>query len=102
MSYTADARKVLAKATPTVDTEGNVVKWEVEGRYSLNGYHSTYRHEFDADVLKPVSDWTKAELWAEMPTAQWDMVFESQYQSVVVDGPTAPVRKSDFDIRKMK
>ena len=99
---TDTARIELAKATPTVATDGNVVKWEVEMKYSLNGYHSTYHHEFEPGTLKAETAWTRAELIAECPTVQWANVFDSQYESAGPNaGVGAPVRRSDFDHRRM-
>ena len=96
------ARKGIAKATPTVDVDGNVIKWEVEYRYGHNGYQSTMRHEFEPTVLKAEGLWTQADLLAECPFAQWEAVFDSQYNSA---GPearaAAPSRKPSFDVRKM-
>ena len=98
----ADAAKKVFDATPTVSKDGNVVKWEMECTYKLNGYEATHRHDFKPDVLKPLAQWTKAELVAEFPHAQRDNVFNSQYDSA---GPEAVAkaddRVADFDIRTM-
>ena len=95
------ATKVLTKAVPTVKN-GNVIKWEVEMRYMLNGYQSTMRHEINVPSLnKTPGAWTRTELLAECPTAQWDRVFDSQYQSVMVDSLTAPTRDDTFDVTTM-
>ena len=97
------ARKGLVKAVPTVAVDGNVIKWEVEYRYGHNGYQSTYRHDFEPTELKPEADWSQAELLAECPFAQWQAVFDSQYDSAGPEAQAAaPTRKSDFDVRKMR
>ena len=102
MSHVTDAKKKFVKARPTVDkVSGNVVKWEIEYEYSKNGYKSVMRDDFSPDVDKKPEEFTKAEILAECNTAQWDMVYESQYQSVMVDSLTSP-EAIDFDHKKLK
>lgn len=103
-NWGAQARKTIAKAVPTVDvTTGNVTAWEIEVKYSLNGYQSTYHHRDEALAHdKPASEWTKKELLEECPTNQWERVFTSQYHSVVIGNPDAPQKDDAFDFRKMK
>ena len=47
---------------------------------------------------KAEGDWTKKELEDLCPTAKWDAVFASQYDSVITNPPKVPVANNDFVI----
>ena len=47
---------------------------------------------------KAEGSWTKAELIALCPIAQWDTVFASQYDSVITNPPDLPVPDRDYVI----
>ena len=99
--YSDQATKVITKATPTLDDKGNVKKWDIEAGYLLNGYKSTYRTTIDGALMdaKPPSKFTKAELWKLCPAGQWDAIYDSQYDSVMVQKPDVVV--SDFDVNAL-
>ena len=99
--YADQATKALAKATPTVDLEGNVIKWEVEVQYSLNGYKSVYRDTIEQHEFEPKApeEFTKEELMTLSNYSQFDRVFDSQYASVML--PPTEVRVSDFNINQL-
>lgn len=100
--YADQANKVLLSAIPTVDEAGNVKKWDVVAQYSLDGYKSKYTAELYAGefaTAKPPSGFTQSEIWDACPHAQWDMVYDSQYHSVMVVVPDT--KMGDFDVSSL-
>lgn len=99
--YASQATKSMVKATPTVDGTGLVKKWDVEVIYSLNGYKSRFEDEILAGEFTPKlpSEFTKDELFSLCPHARWDMIYDSQYQSVVVAAPGD--QKIEFDVNSL-
>lgn len=98
MSYTyADqATKTFQSATPTINAYGNVVRWEIEVQYVLNGYVSTLSRDFNVAPSKPPASYSKAELIA---ATNFDAIYDSQYQSVKMPPPApAEVAVTDFDL----
>ena len=47
---------------------------------------------------KAEASWTKAEIVALLPTAQWDTIFASQYDSVITNPPDLPVADNSYVI----
>lgn len=101
-NHSAGATKRILKASPFVDADGNVDKWELEVQYSLNGWQHTFRHEYQPDAPKAPDVFTRAELLAECPTAKWDMVFDSQYESVKGEAARTAPQRRDFDVRSLR
>ena len=98
MTHTENAVKIIKKATPTVNEDGNVIKWDIEVEYSFNEYTSEYSKSVDVDPIKVPSDYSKAELWQLAKESHLDQVFESQYVSVkLAEGPTVETI-SNFDV----
>ena len=58
----------------------------------------------DGDIItnnftpKAEGDWTKKELEDLCPTAKWDAIFESQYDSVITNPIKEPVPDTDYVI----
>ena len=104
MSHSANARKSMIKAHPTVDDNGICRGWDIEVKYSLDGYHSTYSTDIDDGELddKVPEDFSKRELWDLCPVARWNMIYDSQYESVM-NAPVSPKRTKlgEFDIRSL-
>lgn len=98
MSHTQDAVKVIKKAVPTVNEDGNVIKWDIEVEYSLNDYVSNFGKTIDIEPTKVPSDFTKAELWSLADESHLDSVYESQYVSVKLATPSSDEVVSDFDV----
>ncbi len=85
--------KTLKKAEPTVRTSDNVVKqWEIEVIYSYAGdedadpalpaWKTTYSETEDVEYMnKTVSQFTKSELVAMMPTNLENHIFEAHYEA---------------------
>jgi hypothetical protein len=98
MSHTDSAVKAITKATPTVDADGKVVKWDITAEYSLNGYVSTYEKEVTVEPDKAPADFSKAELWTLINEAHLDSVYESQYVSTQIPVEVTEVKVDDFDV----
>lgn len=100
--YADQATKGIVKASPTIDKDGLVRKWDVQVVYSLNGFKSTFEDDIHAGEFTPKvpSEFTKSELLALCPTVRWDMVFDSQYQSVVL-AESKESKDSSFDVHSL-
>lgn len=101
MTHTEDVTKTITKATPTVDVDGNVIKWDIEVKYELNGYESTFSKSADVEPTKAPADFSKTELWALADETALDAVYESQYESVVLAPAPTTETISDFDINSL-
>lgn len=107
--YSKNCDKTLSKAIPTVREDGIVKSWELEVVYSYpaEGYDTTdaplrrrYEGIEDVEYLgKTPQEFTKSELFSFLNIAQYDLVFDSTYESVVF----APTEKKDtsFDISSL-
>ena len=98
MSHTDNAVKTITKATPTVDLDGKVIKWDVEVEYSLNDYVSTFNKTADVEAIKAPADFSKAELWELVNEAHLDAVYESQYVSTQIPVPVTEIKIDEFNI----
>lgn len=102
-TYADQAEKTLTKATPTVDAEGKVIKWDVEVEFSLNDYVSKLSARVEVEPSKAPEDFSKAELFAFPEVAWLDAVYDSQYQSTQLPAPAAAEVKVDgFDVDSLK
>jgi|TARA_A100000172_G_scaffold59381_1_gene38963 hypothetical protein len=108
-------KKTLISAKP-FNADGKVTRWALEMKYEQgtegkDDYYTNNKSvtindtERDADgkdvsnfTAKAEKDWTKKELEDLCPTAQWDAVFASQYDSVITNPPKDPVPNNDFVI----
>ena len=106
--------KTLAGAIP-YNKSSKVQKWDLQMKYnqgSKSASPSTY-YESSFIVLIPATDpdtgvvnftpkaegsWTLAQLTALCPTSHWDVVFASQYDSVITNPPDDPVPDPDYVI----
>jgi hypothetical protein len=101
MSHTDNAVKAITKATPTVDTDGKVIQWDISAEYSLNGYVSVYDKEVTVEPTKTPKKYTIAELWALINEAHLDSVYESQYVSTQIPVEVTEVKVDDFDVSSL-
>ena len=108
-------KKTLTGAIPSV-LDSKVVRWELTMKYEegTEGEADYYTNDkrvtinaTDANpdgstttnfTAKAEKDWTKKELEDLCPTAQWDEIFESQYDSVITNPKTDPVPNNEFSI----
>jgi hypothetical protein len=98
MTHTDNAAKTITKATPTVDLDGKVTKWEVSLEYSLNDYISTFTREAEVDPTKAPEEFTKAELLSLIDVDFLDTVYESQYASTQISVPVTETKVDEFDV----
>jgi hypothetical protein len=108
-------KKTLTKALPASEG-GKVVFWSLTMKYEqgtegeADYYTSNKTTNIDATetgpdgstttnfTAKAEGEWTKKELEDLCPTAKWDEVFESQYDSVITNPKTSPVPNNDFTL----
>jgi hypothetical protein len=107
-------KKTLTGAVPS-STGGKVVSWNLTMKYEqgTEGEDDYYTNDKRATVdatykvgdetktnftAKAEGDWTKKELEDLCPTAQWDEVFASQYDSVITNPTVDPVPNNEFAI----
>ena len=108
-------KKTLIRAKP-FNVDGKVTRWALEMKYEqgTEGKDDYYTNdksvvvdatEKDAQgkdvsnfTAKAEKDWTKKELEDLCPTAMWDEIFESQYDSVITNPKTDPVPNNEFAI----
>jgi hypothetical protein len=102
MSHTDNAVKTITKATPTVDLDGNVIKWYVEVEYSLNDYVSKFNKQVEVEAIKAPEAFTKAELWELINEAHLDAVFDSMYESTHSTQAPTESKVDGFDVDSLK
>tara|TARA_R100001224_G_scaffold6221_1_gene3597 strand:+ start:2446 stop:2784 length:339 start_codon:yes stop_codon:yes gene_type:complete len=107
-------KKTLIGAIPASE-DGKVVRWDLVMKYEqgtegeADYYTNDKRITIDAsqkigDVTtnnftpKAEADWTKKELEDLCPTAKWDEIFASQYDSVITNPVKQPESNDEFVI----
>lgn len=109
MSYSINTDKTLSKAIPTVNENGIVKSWELEVVYSypVAGYTTTdaplrrkYSETEEVEYLnKTPQEFTKTELFSFLNITQYDLVFDSTYESVVL--PSKETKDTSFDLNSL-
>lgn len=107
--YSANTDKTLSKAIPTLNANGIVKSWELEVVYSYpaSGYTTTdtplrrkYQETEEVEYLgKTPQEFTKSELFSFLNIAQYDLVFDSTYESVVL--PPTEIKDTAFDLNSL-
>jgi len=103
MAYSDDATKVWVSAIPTKNSDGNVIKWRCEYKYTLAvSGKADYIHTFTDDVRietpsKAPSEYTKAELLTLMDKPHWDDMFNKKYAYHIASQPTI-TKDTSFDV----
>jgi hypothetical protein len=107
--YSENCDKTLSKAVPTVNANGIVKSWELEVVYSYPGigYSTTdaplrrkYSETEEVEYLnKTPEQFTKSELFSFLNIAQYNLVFDSTYESVV--NPPTETKDTAFDINSL-
>ena len=108
-------KKTLIAAVPASEG-GKVVRWNLEMKYEqgTEGKDDYYTNDKQTTIqatetkpdgstttnftAKAEKDWTKKELEDLCPTAHWDDVFASQYDSVITNPKIEPVPNTEFAI----
>jgi hypothetical protein len=107
--YSENSDKTLSKAIPTINANGIVKSWEIEVVYSYpaDGYITTdtalrrkYNETEQVEYLnKTPQEFTKTELFSYLNISQYDMVFDSTYESVVL--PPTETKDNSFDLNSL-
>ena len=108
-------KKTLIQAVPG-NEDGKVVRWNLEMKYEqgtegqADYYTNTKRESIEATETnadgsttsnftpKAEGDWTKKELEDLCPIAKWDVIFASQYDSVITNPVKNPEPNNEFVI----
>jgi hypothetical protein len=108
-------KKTLTSATPFVE-DGKVVRWHLEMKYEQGtegqadyytndktvGINAVDKDPDGSDInnftAKAEGDWTKKELEDLCPTAKWDEIFASQYDSVITNPVKTPEPNNSYVI----
>ena len=107
-------KKTLTGAVPSV-LDGKVVLWDLTMKYEegTKGEADYYANDKHVTVSatetiggktttnftpKAEADWSKSDLEALCPTAKWDEIFASQYDSVITNPPKEPVPDNSYVI----
>lgn len=101
MTHTADAEKVITKAVPTVNEDGLVIKWDIDIKYSFNGYESTFHRDATVEPTLVPTSWNLDSLWDLVNKDHLDTVFESQYESVMLAPAPTDQRLDEFDVNSL-
>jgi hypothetical protein len=102
MSHTDNAVKTITKATPTVDLDGKVIKWDVEVEYSLNDYVSNFHKSVEVEPTMVPTSWSRQEIWELINEAHLDTVYESQYVSTQIPVAATESKVDGFDVDSLK
>ena len=108
-------KKTLIEAIPASE-DGKVVRWSLTMKYEqgtegeADYYTNEKRETIEATqtnqdgstttnfTSKAEGDWTKKNLEDLCPTAKWDTVFASQYDSVITNPVKTPVLNNEYVI----
>ena len=108
-------KKTLIEAVPASEG-GKVTQWALTMKYEqgTEGQADYYTNDKTITIqatetapddstttnftAKAEGDWTKSDLEALCPTAKWDEVFASQYESVITNPAKSPVPNNEFVI----
>ena len=108
--YSETCDKTLSKAVPTVNANGIVKSWELEVVYSYPAASDTtntdtqlrrkYSETEEVEYLnKTPTQFTKSELFGFLNISQYNLVFDSTYESVV--NPPTETKDTSFDINSL-
>ena len=99
--------RTLVIAVP-YNLNNKVEKWNLTMKYEegTEGEADYYTNEKSVQLVaadgdftaKAEGDWTKSELEALCPTARWDDIFASQYDSVITNPSVDPVPDNEYQI----
>tara|TARA_R100000742_G_C4259240_1_gene77080 strand:+ start:652 stop:1002 length:351 start_codon:yes stop_codon:yes gene_type:complete len=111
-------KKTLIEAIPS-NEGGKVVRWSLTMKYEqgTEGEADYYKNNKEITIYasetrptpsgdetitnftpKAENSWSKSDLEALCPTAKWDAIFASQYDSVITNPPKEPVPNGEFVI----
>jgi len=103
MAHADDATKTWVSAIPTKNSDGNVIKWYCEYKYTLavsgkDDYVHTFTNSVKIDTpSKAPSAYTKAELLTLMDKPHWDDMFNKKYAYHIASQPVT-TKDTSFDV----
>ena len=98
MAHADDATKTWVSAIQTKNSDGNVIQWSCEYRYTKGDHSHTFRKTEKIKTPSKAPDkYTKAELLTLMDKDHWDDMFNKKYDSWTSDAPVETVDKN-FDV----
>ena len=118
MAHADDATKTWVSAIPTKNSDGNVIKWKCQYKYTLavgtekgnimqtNGkYNDDFINVFENFVKidspsKAPSAYTKSELLTLMNKPHWDDMFNKKYAHHIASQPTI-TEDTSFDVSSL-
>ena len=112
MAHADDATKAWVGATPTVNADGNVTRWNLKYKYTLAvSGKDDYVHTFDSDIrltpTKAKTAYTRAELLTlddggTQIGAHWDDMFNKKYAYHISDKSAAAITvDASFDVTSL-
>jgi hypothetical protein len=85
MAHSDDATKTWVSAIPVKNSDGNVVVWKCEYKYTLNTFSNIFFKRIVIETpSKAPASYTKAELLSLCDVSFWNNMFNKKY-----DGSTA-------------
>ena len=104
--------RTLVEAVPVENTSDEIERWilsmvlsqgtEGTSDYYESSFEITVEAEDDNGTVNftelDKTAWSLADLEALCPTSHWDIVFDSQYDSVITNPPEVCVPDYDFEI----
>ena len=101
MTHASDATKAWVSAIPKKNADGNVIEWNCEYSYTLNGYSHTFdkREKIETPSKAPAA-YTQAELLNLMDKDHWDDMFNKKY-TVHTATPVVETTDASFDVSSL-
>ena len=97
MAHSDDATKAWVSAIPVKNSDGNVVVWKCEYKYTLNTFsHIFYRRVEIETPSKAPASYTKAELLTLCDVSFWNNMFNKKYDANTATAATAA--DTSFDV----
>jgi len=108
--------KTITSCIPYMNSNSKVAKWDIEMTYENDseGDATYYKSRFsttvnqkDTDVdgnvttnfaLKAKGSWSNSDLVALCPVSQWDIVFDSQVDSVITNPQVDNTPDNEFNV----
>ena len=93
--------KEITKAIPTINADGNVVKWDIELTYEKEEYKVNFNTTAELEGEKAPESFTLAELKELAKESHWDNVFTSMYDSTHSTDVSTETKVDDFDVNSL-
>ena len=101
MTHASDATKAWVKAIPKTNSDGNVIEWRCEYKYTLNDFSHTFDNKIRIEIpSKAPSGYTQAELLTLLDKPHWDDMFNKKYGVSIASAPVETTDNS-FDVSSL-